>query len=194
MSPATKPAPLAERGSRPFDIGGHQLDAGIGGDARRSGPSGRPVAGIEAIARRGQPRGQQALAAADVEQRAVADQAALEQCAEDRVAVELAPRETPGEAAGGTIRSARRIEQRRNRSPAHYSTERNVTGRKPARRTASSRRGSTSRITGLPAAVRAALPSWTRRMSPPRRLRSSRRSKPRPDRVRAYRSPVASSS
>ena len=63
-------------------------------------------------ARAHQPRGEQALTAAEIQDAGiVGNQAVRETMAEERIVTQFGVREVPREAAGGAVRQARRIDQ-----------------------------------------------------------------------------------
>ncbi len=119
---------------------------GAGGQLRGQAPAALCGAGRE------QPGSQQSLAAAEIEHAvAPGEQPLGEQGGERRIAPELAAREVPGEAPGGPVRRARRLDERGDRRVGtHACAARSVTGLRPASCTASRRRGSTSRASGAP--------------------------------------------
>ena len=75
-----------------------------------------------------QPRGEQTLAAAEVDQSlCIGDQAELEQAKERRVALQFAAGEMPGEASGRAVRARGAVEQGAAKVCSHGMAERKVT-------------------------------------------------------------------
>src|SRR5579864_6671252 len=140
---------------------------------------GRPVArppSLELPRLRGQqPRGQQPLAATEIQNaRTVAEQPSTEDRRKSRVARELCAGEVPGKSTCRAVAAAGGLDERPHQWVAHVQPCRNVTGLRPASRTAERSAGSTSRMIGAPALLLAACPSCSSRMSPAPRERVRR--------------------
>ena len=118
-----------------------------------------------------QPRGEQPAAATQVEHPcAVGKHAVLQQRRKNRIARQLAARPVIIGNAGRAVRCGGSIEQTFFQTGVHAC--RRVTVFRLRAASSSSRRGSTSTITGRPAAAPAALPSCSSRMSPALRPRA----------------------
>ncbi len=150
-----------QRRLRPRDVDRHEVDALECPRRRRRGPVGGPVARGVPRAGCGEERREDPLATADVEDsRLASQQSLLEEVAEDGVAAQLAAREVAGEPVPRRVAQRRIPDEGAEERGTHESTAwRRVTARSPRDCAASSRRGSASRITGRPSALRAALPS-----------------------------------
>src|SRR5664279_39850 len=106
-------------------------------------------------ARLQQPRGEQALTAAEVDQTfCIGDQTVFEQAKEYRISIQLAPGEVPGEVPGRAVGACGTVEEGVAKMFGHGMAARKVTEWRLVCARLSSRRGSTSRMTGLPSAVR----------------------------------------